>query len=217
LPAVAAATSFVEYFGRIVAERRREPGEDLISGLVAARDEGDALSDRELISTCILILVAGHETTTNLIGNGAWMLLGHPERAALLREAQGFDAGAVEELLRLESPIQRFLRWTLEDVTVRGTLIPKGTIVDLVIGSAKRDPEQFAAPDEFDPWRAENQHLAFGFGRHFWLGATLARLEASIASRELSIRLPKLALATDVPEWRPGSLLRGLRRLPVTF
>ncbi len=217
LPGAAAATGFTEYFGRIIDQRRAEPRDDLISALVAAKEADDVLSDDELVATCTLILVAGHETTTNLLGNGTLTLLRHPDQLERLRARPEAIPTAVEELLRFESPLQRFVRHLHEDVEVGGTRIPAGTIVDLVIGSANRDPEQFAHPEELDLEREDNRHLAFGVGRHFCLGAKLARLEAEIAFRELLRRFPTLKLSTETPQWRAGSFLRGVHSLPLSF
>ncbi len=216
-PAARAAATLREYFRGLVAERCSHPREDLVSALVAAREDGDALSEDELLAVCIFLLAAGHETTTNLIGNGVLALLRHPDALGQLRgRAEGIPA-AVEELLRFESPVQRVVRRTRAPVTVRGVTIPEGVIVDLVVGAANRDPAQFERPDALVLARAPNRHLAFGLGRHFCLGASLARAETEVALRELLARFPGLRLAGDPPRWRSGSLLRGLPSLPVSF
>lgn len=218
LPAAAAATGFTEYFGRLFEARRREPREDLISALVDVADEGDgSLAEDELLSTCLLLLVAGHETTTHLIGNGVFTLLRHPHALRWLRAHPDRMDDAVEELLRFEPPVTWVVRHVREDVRVRGVEIHENTLVDLVIASANRDPERFGRPDDLDLARADNHHLSFGLGRHFCLGTALARLEGRIALRALLERFPAMKLASDRVEWRPGSVFRGLRALPLSL
>ncbi len=203
-----------EYMRGIVAERRRAPGDDLISGLIEAQAERDALSEGELISTSLLLLIAGHETTTNLIGNGLLALLRHPDQLARLRaEPERLDP-AVEELLRYDSPVQATVRIATEDVKIDGIVIPKHAATLVVIGAANRDPAVFPEPDRLDLGRENLRHLSFGLGTHFCLGAGLARLEARTAFRGL-LTLPDLALATETPEYRPNPFLRGLRSLPL--
>src|SRR5437762_676796 len=170
-----------------------------------------------LLATCILLLVAGHETTVNLIGNGTLALLRHPAELRRLRERPGLIASAVEELLRYDGPVQRTARVPSEDVTLGGRTIGKGELVMPFIGAADRDPAQFPDPDRLDITRADNRHIAFGWGIHFCLGAPLARVEGQIAINTLVQRLPKLALATASPEYRQSLTLRGLKALPVSF
>jgi pimeloyl-[acyl-carrier protein] synthase len=211
-----AARSLATYFAGLLAERRRAPREDLLTALLAAEEQGDRLGPADLLSMCILLLVAGHETTKNLIANGVLTLLRHPDQLARLRADPSLYATAVEELLRFESPVQRTARITHADVDVDGVRIPRGALVLTVIGSANRDPEVFADPDHLDLGRAENPHLAFGRGIHFCLGAPLARLEGQVALQALLDRFPRLALAEDtVPEWSTNTVIRGLRTLPV--
>jgi cytochrome P450 len=213
----AARTALGDYFRELIAERRSSPRADLLSGLIAAEEAGDKLNEEELLATCILLLVAGHETTVNLIGNGSLALLRHPAELQRLRENPGLIASAVEELLRFDGPVQRTARMPSEDVTIGGHTIPKGEMVMPFIGAADRDPAQFPDPDRLDIARADNRHIAFGWGIHFCLGAPLARVEGQIAINTLVQRLPKLALATDRPEYRRSLTLRGLVTLPVTF
>jgi cytochrome P450 len=205
------------YFRELIAERRASPRSDLLSALIAAEEAGDRLSENELLATCILLLVAGHETTVNLIGNGTMALLRHPDQLRRLREDPGLIASAVEELLRYDGPVQRTARTPTADVTVGGRTIGKGEMVMPFIGAADRDPAQFPHPDRLDITRADNRHIAFGLGIHFCLGAPLARVEGQIAIGTLVRTLPKLALATDAPEYRQSLTLRGLQVLPLTF
>jgi pimeloyl-[acyl-carrier protein] synthase len=216
----AAATSAGElgdYLRQIVADRRRKPREDLISAMIAARDRDDALTDDELVSNCILILLAGHETTTNLIGNGALALLRHPDQAKLLCEDPGLAASAVEECLRYDTPIQVTSRVTVEDLDFRGARFAKGVEVNLLLGAANRDPSRFEDPERFDIRRPAVSHVSFGHGAHFCLGATLARLEGQIALTSLLRRMPRLQLEMDDPPRQPGFVLRGPSSLPVRF
>jgi len=209
--------ALAEYFRGLIAERRASPRGDLLSALIAAEEAGDKLSEEELLATCILLLVAGHETTVNLIGNGTLALLRHPAELRRLREHPEIIGSAVEELLRYDGPVQRTARIPSADVTIAGRKISKGELVLPFIGAADRDPAQFADPDRLDLTRADNRHVAFGWGIHFCLGAPLARVEGQIAISALVRRLPKLALATDKPEYRQSLTLRGLKALPVSF
>jgi cytochrome P450 len=213
----AAQQAMLDYFRDLIPERRRTPGDDLLSLLIAVEEQGDRLSEGELLITCILLFVAGHETTVNLIGNGLLALLNHPEELAKLRADLTLLPGAVEELLRYDSPVQRTARISDTDVELDGRKIPKGSLVITAIGAANRDPAHFPDPDRLDIRRRDNRHVAFGFGIHFCLGAPLARLEGQIALDTLLRRMPGLRLATSVPEWRESSTLRGLKTLPVTF
>jgi cytochrome P450 len=209
--------ALADYFRALLPERRRHPREDLLSSLITAEERGDRLTEGELLTTCILLFVAGHETTVNLIGNGVLALLRHPDQLARLRENPGLITSAVEELLRYDSPVQRTGRIPTADVEIDGRTIPKGSMVVAAIGGANRDPAHFPEPDRLDLGRPDNRHLAFGFGIHFCLGAALARVEGQVAIGTLLDRLPGLALATDTPEWRESSVLRGLKALPVRF
>ena len=213
----AARHAIGDYMRGLIAERRASPRGDLLSALIAAEEAGDKLSEDELIATCILLLIAGHETTVNLIGNGTLALLRHPEELRRLRETPGLITSAVEELLRYDGPVQRTARITSTAVTLGGRTIPKGEMVMPFIGAADRDPSQFPDPDRLDLGRADNRHIAFGWGIHFCLGAPLARVEGQIAIDTLVQRLPRLALVNDEPEHRQSLTIRGLKALPVTF
>lgn len=209
--------ALAEYFRRLVPERRRQPRHDLLSALIAAEEQGDKLSEGELISTCILLFIAGHETTVNLIGNGMLALLRHPDQLRLLREDPALIPSAIEELLRYDSPVQRTARVSSERVEVGGRTIDKGAMVVAAVGAANRDPAHFSDPDRLDVTRRDNRHLSFGFGIHFCLGAPLARVEGQVAIGTLLRRRPRIELATATPEWRESSTLRGLKALPLRF
>ncbi|PYO24055.1 MAG: cytochrome P450 [Candidatus Rokuibacteriota bacterium] len=213
----AARHALADYFRGLIAERRRRPKADLLSDLIAAEEQGDKLTEGELMATVLLLFVAGHETTVNLIGNGMLALLRHPAELRALRADPGLIGSAVEELLRYDGPVQRTGRMPNTDVALGGRTIRKGALVLGLIGAANRDPAHFPDPDRLDITRGDNRHLAFGWGIHFCLGAPLARLEAQIAILALVRRLPRLALATARLEWRRASTLRGLTALPVTF
>jgi len=185
--------------------------------MIAARDRNRALSDDELIANGTLLLLAGHETTTNLIGNGALALLRHPQQFERLRRDPRLASSAVEECLRYDAPVQLTSREPLEDLEYAGVKFPVGIEINLILGSANRDSARFEDPDRFDVARGDSGHLAFGHGAHFCIGAQLARLEGEIALARLAKRLPALALAVDEPSWRPGLVLRGLQSLPVAF
>jgi cytochrome P450 len=212
-----ARQALLGYFRGLIAERRVLPRDDLLSGLIAAEEAGDRLSEDELLATCILLLVAGHETTVNLIGNGTLALLRHPGELRRLRENPALIASAVEELLRYDGPVQRTARMPSDDVQVGGRTIARGEMVMPFIGAADRDPAQFPDPDRLDITRSDNRHVAFGMGIHFCLGAPLARVEGQIAINTLVQRLPGLALATEKPEYRQSLTLRGLTALHVAF
>lgn len=207
------------YFREIAAERRAQPQPqpDLLSSLLAAEEAGDRLHIEELLATCALLLFAGHVTTTHLIGNGVLALLRHPDQLQRLRSAPELIPSAVEEILRYESPIQYINRAVVEDLTIDGQQIRAGQIVMTIVGAANRDPEQFADPDRFDVARGNNRHLAFGLGAHFCVGASLARLEGTIALAGILRRLPNLRLRTSTPEWQPLMINRALKALPIDF
>lgn len=209
---------FLRYIRRLVRARRAEPRDDLVSALAKAEEAGDQLSEDELLAMIFLLLVAGHETTVNLIGNGALALMRHPGQMERLRGDPSLVKTAVEELLRYESPLatatERFAR---EDIPIASVVIPRGELVYAVLASANRDPRQFPEADTLDVAREPNRHLAFGLGIHYCLGAPLARLEGEIAIPALLRRAPGLRLAVP-PErlgWRRGLVLRGLESLPV--
>jgi cytochrome P450 len=213
--------AFVQYLLALFAERREAPGEDLVSALVAVEDGGDTLSEEELCSMVALLIVAGHETTVSLIGNATLALLTHPEQRAAVEHDPTLLPRAVEELLRFDGPVERTLnRWAAVDVELGGQTIRCGETVIVVLGAADHDPERFEDPEKLDlAARRDSRHLAFGRGRHFCLGAPLARLEAEIALGTLLRRLPglRLAVAEDELRWRPVPLFRSLVALPVAW
>jgi cytochrome P450 len=214
----AAQAAFVElstYFRALLAERRREPREDLISAFATVEERGEGLSETELVSLAGLILGAGYETTANLIGNAAVALLRHPGERKRLADDPGLVASAVEEFLRYESPVQATDRMATRDLEIRGRRIRRGELVVLFLAAANRDPERFPDPDRLDLGRADNAHLAFSHGPHFCLGAQLARAEAQIAIGTLVRRYPGFEGPRDPPAWRPSFSLRGPAALPI--
>ncbi len=213
----AGLASLVDYFGSLLRERRRRPGDDLIDLMLRAEHEGDTLSEEEVVSNCVLLLFAGHETTTNLLGNGLFHLLRNPDQLERLRAAPGLLATAVEELLRYDGPVPATAKIATEDVVWHGQRIERGQMVLALMSSANRDPRQFARPDELDVGRRTNRHLGFGFGIHFCLGAPLARLEAQLALRAVLRRLPDLELGSPAPRWKPMLFLRGLESLAIRW
>ena len=211
---------FVEYLDDLFAKRRAEPAEDLLSALVQAEEHGDRLSENELYSMAVLLIVAGHETTVSLITNAVLALLSNPDQLAVVREDPSLMPAAVEELLRYDSPVERTItRWATADTEVGGKLVRRGELVIAVVGSANRDPAQFPGADTLDLRREAGKHVGFGRGPHFCLGAPLARLEAEIALRTLFERLPTLRLAIAEKDlyWRPIPLFRSLASLPVAW
>lgn len=213
------ARAFNGYLTEVIAERRARPEDDLVSALINARDGDAALTEPELLAGIALLLIAGHETTVNLIGNGVLALLREPDQMALLRAKPELMPAAVEELLRYDGPVERASqRIALEDMEIAGTFVPKGAWVHVSLGAADRDPAVFDDPDRLDVTRAPKRHVAFGHGLHFCLGAPLARLEGQIAIGGLLDRFPGLALAVppaDLRHHRTGSIVRGLVALPV--
>jgi unspecific monooxygenase len=214
--AVRASVEFTDYMGTLAAERRSRPQDDLITALTQVLDEGDRLTEDELIGTCVLLLNAGHEATVNVTGIGWMHLLRRPDQLAVIREDPTLLPCALEEVMRFDTPLQMFERWVLEDLEVAGTRIPKGAELGLLFGSANRDPAVFERPDELDVTRRNNPHITFGGGSHFCLGAPLARLELAVSFRGVLDRFPNLALAEE-PAFRPAYIVRGLEGLPVTF
>ena len=200
------------YFETIVEARQREPQEDIVSALLAAEEEGDKLTREELLSTMLLILVAGNETTRNLIGNGMLALMRHPDELQRLREAPDLLEPAVDELLRYDSPVQLDGRVVREDLELGGKRLRAGEKVIALLGAANRDPAAFADPDALDIGRTERSHLSFGRGIHYCLGASLAVLEARIAFRGLLDRFASIRLAAE-PRYRDGIVLRGVESL----
>lgn len=212
-------TEFDAYFSAKIESRRSAPcleRPDLIGELVQAQIARDALSTNEILNFCMLLFVAGNETTTNLIANAVLLLLQHPEQAAALRSAPELLPGAVEEVLRYDSPVQGIFRTTRQEVSLDGVTVPADAKICALIGAANRDPVQFSEPDRFDIRRAPNAHIAFGYGVHYCIGGPLARLEAKVALRALLRRAPSLELDPDDPPKRyTAPLIRGLERLPV--
>ncbi|MGI8644146.1 MAG: cytochrome P450 [Thermomicrobiales bacterium] len=207
------------YLAEIVAEKRRAPGVDLISGLLQAEERGDVLDEDELYATCILVLVAGHETTTNVIGNGMLALLLHPGERARLAAEPALLSPTVEEILRYDSPVQVTSRIVREAFTWQGHVFEAGQFVDLWLGAANRDPARFAEPDLFDVMRPDNRHMAFGYGTHFCIGAPLARLEGELALGTLLRRFGDMSLASEALPLRhhETTVFRALVALPVEF
>ncbi len=214
-----AGFEFIAYMNDQIDDRRREPRDDLITQLVHAEDEGERLDHVETLSMILLLLIAGHETTVNLLGNGTLALLDAPEQLDRLRTDSDLIASAVEELLRFDGPVEiTTVRWAFEDVDIGGATIPAGEIVVPVLLSANRDPAVFSDPDQLDLGRRENPHIAFGSGIHHCLGAPLARLEATVALPRLLGAMPAFELGVDPSElrWNQELFLRGLKALPVT-
>lgn len=211
---------FVGYLRNLISERRAHPTDDLVSRLVQAEAEGDKLSEQELIAMIFLLLVAGHETTVNLIGNGVLALLSYPEQLARLKADPALIKSAIEELLRYNGPLMiATIRYAREDLELGGKLIRRGEQIIVGLSSANHDAERFAEAEKLDITRKENHHLAFGKGIHFCLGAPLARLEGQIAIATLFRRLPNLRLNIDPQAitWRTGMLIHGVETLPVAF
>src|SRR6185503_14873190 len=207
-----------DYFREAIRELREHPREGLINSFITAEIDGDRLTDDEIIANCIVTMVGGQETTTNLIGNGVLTLVRNPEQMRRLRDDIALIPSAVEELLRYESPSQQTARICPEDTEMGGQLIRKGQAVIAVMAAGNRDPERFADPDKFDITRSDNRHLAFGWASHFCFGAALARIEAQLTFEALVRRTAELSIAADVPIlWRENLGLRGLTALPVSF
>lgn len=212
--------TLMRYIRRLIRNRRADPHDDLVSALIRAEEAGETLSEDELLGMILLLLLAGYETTANLVGSGMLALLEHPDQLEKLRNDPSLIKPALEELLRYTSPADMAsARYTREDVTIGGVTIPRGEGVFAVIASANRDERQFPGPDTLDIAREPNKHLSFGLGNHFCLGAALARLEGQIAIGTLIRRVPDLRLTvpTSSLRWRPGLMLRGLASLPVVF
>jgi cytochrome P450 len=204
-----------EYFVKLVDERRKSPREDLVSALIAAEEKGDRLTLDEMLANIVLLLGAGHETTANLIGNGMLALMRNRGEFDKLRRDPSLIKTAVEECLRYDSPVQATARRTLEDVQIGGVTIPRDTHVIVLIGACNRDPAQFPEPDRFDIARTDNEHLAFGGGIHYCLGANLARVEGEIAIGSLTARFPTFEMTGDSVQYRDMFNLRGLKALPI--
>ncbi len=215
LRAESGAKAMSGYFRTLVEDRTAQPRDDMISQLVLARDDRDALNTDEIIGTCILLLFAGHETTTNLIGNGFLYSMKHRAQWERLVADPTLAAPAVEEFLRYDGPSGALARVASADLEMNGKTIRAGQRVFAFVNAANRDPEAFDEPERFDVGRAQNPHLTFGHGIHFCLGAPLARLEAQIAATRLAERLPHIRLSGGDPDWHDSLILRGVKRLPV--
>jgi len=212
--AVRASVEFSDYLRELIAARRSEPGDDLVSGLIAAHDEGDRLTEQEMISTCVLLLNAGHEATVNATVNGWWALFGHPDQLAALRADHTLVPSAIEELMRYDTPLQLFERWVLDEIEIDGTVIPRGAEIAMLFGSANHDPAVFHAPQELDLTRQDNPHISFSAGIHYCIGAPLARIELAASMVALLEKAPTLRLAAE-PERKPNFVIRGLKGLSV--
>ncbi|USB33547.1 cytochrome P450 [Paenibacillus sp. YPG26] len=211
---------FIQYLGQMFGRLRQEPGQDLISQLIAAEEEGDKLTEQELYGVVTLLIIAGHETTVNLIGNTLLSLLEHPDQLERLIQEPELIHNAIEESLRFNGPVEfSTSRWAKEDFDFKGKEFKKGDLVILALNSANHDPRQFESPDVFDITREKSAHLAFGKGVHLCLGAPLARLEGEIAIRSLLQRYPhiKLNVRPDELEWRPGMVVRGVKEIPLSL
>jgi cytochrome P450 len=209
-----ALADFDAYFAELIAERRAEPSDDLVSSLALLSDDQEAMSDTELLATLVLLLVAGHETTVNLIGNSIAALAAHPEQWKLLRQDPSLVPQAVEEVLRWDPPVQLSARVARQEVNVGGVTLAEGDIAMLLLGAANRDPGFVTDPERFDVTRGENRHLAFGMGAHHCVGATLARAEAAVCLTKLLERFETIEIAGE-PRYRETLVLRGIESLPV--
>jgi hypothetical protein len=213
--AEAACGEFAGMLDALAAERKKSPADDFISALAALENATDALTRDELISSCMLLLNAGHEATVNAAGNGLLALLRHPRAMRKMREEPALIGSAVEEMLRYDPPLHLFHRYAYEEIEIEGHVIPRGGKLGLLYGSANRDPDMFAEPDRFDIARNPNRHLAFGAATHFCLGAPLARLELRTLFGTLLANTHRLELCEEEPEHRPGLVFRGLKRLRI--
>jgi cytochrome P450 len=215
--AASAATQLIEYLGGLVSARRARPTGDLISGLVAGEDPSSRMDEEDLLATLALLLIAGHETTVNLVANGTLALLRHPDAMERLRREPDLVVPLVEEVLRYDPPVQFRTRTTLADIEIAGVTIPRGATVALLLASGSRDERRFPRADRFVPDRADNAHLGFGGGIHYCVGAPLARMEAQIALGAIARRLVAPRLVVDPPPYRENASLRGPCHLLVAF
>ncbi len=206
-----------DYFRHLAAQRREDLGDDVLSQLIVAEDDGDKLTESELLSTAILLFAAGFETTTNLIGNGLLALLRHPDQLERLRHDSALLPSGVEEILRYDSPVQVNGRIAADDVEIDGHEFPAGSTLLTLLGAANRDPRRFTDPERLDVGRAEGASMSFGSGIHFCLGAALARVEGQVVFGRLLERYPRIELLDDNPRYRDSITLRGLAALPVSL
>jgi cytochrome P450 len=215
-----AAAKLIAYVTELIGRKRQDPDAALISTLISQQREGDSLNDAELTAGVGLLIIAGHETTVNLLGNGMLALLRSPDQMALLRERPSLIPAAIEEFLRYDGPLERApFRFTTEDVNVRGTVIPRGSVVWIALGSANRDETVYPMADRLDVAREPHPHLAFGHGIHYCLGAPLARLEGRIAFEGLLDRLTDITLGIDPAEitFRFSPFIHGVNSLPISY
>ncbi|GAQ56552.1 cytochrome P450 [Streptomyces acidiscabies] len=212
--AVRASVEFSDYLRELIAERRNSPGDDLMSGLIAAHDEGDRLTEQEMISTAVLLLNAGHEATVNATVNGWNALFNNPDQLALLRADHSLIPGAVEELMRYDTPLQLFERWVLDDIEIDGVTVPRGAEIALLFGAANHDPAVFSDPERLDLRRTDNPHISFSAGIHYCIGAPLARIELAASMAALLEKAPTLHRARE-PRRKPNFVIRGLEGLDV--
>ena len=215
--ALLAGMELRNYMQELVAERRAHPRDDLLSGLAVGEDRAGRMDDSNLVITMILLLIAGHETTVNLIANGALTLLRNPAELERLRDYPERAPVVVEEVLRFEPPVQFITRFTLADIEIGGVTIPRGSGIRLILAAGNRDPARFVNPDRFDPDRPDTEHLSFSGGIHYCVGAPLARIEGHVALAALAHRLVNARLVEDPPPYRPNAVLRGPRHLLVDF
>jgi len=208
---------FYDYLHDLLRLRRKDPKEDLMSALISAEEQGDRLNEDELLGMCVFLLLAGHDTTLSLVGNGMLSLLRYPDQFERLKREPALIHTAIEEFLRYESPVQMTFRLAFVDMEIGDKAIQKGQYVCISFGAANRDPDQFPDPDRLDITRQENRHLAFGAGIHYCPGAPLGLIEGQIAINTLLKRMPKLRLDSDEPAWRRMVVFRGLQSLPVSF
>jgi hypothetical protein len=209
------SNELADYFRDELNKRRRAPRDDLLTALLQAEEHGDLLSEDELLATCILLLVAGNETTTYLIGNGMLALLEFPDQRRRLQAEPSLIASAVDEMLRYDGPVQMTSRIVMEEMEFRGKKMEPGQVILTLLGAANRDPAQFEDPDSLDIGRQNNRHLGFGYGIHYCVGAPLAVVEAQVAVNTLLRRFPEPEPAFETPEWGSSFILRGLKSLPI--
>ncbi|MFD8235238.1 cytochrome P450 [Streptomyces sp. NPDC059696] len=212
--AVRASVEFSAYLRDLIAARRKEPGDDLVSGLIEAHDEGDRLTEQEMISTCVLLLNAGHEATVNATVNGWYALFRNEAQLSALRADRSLIPAAIEELMRYDTPLQLFERWVLDEIEIDGTTIPRGAEIAMLFGSANHDPTVFRDPSALDLTRTDNPHISFSAGIHYCIGAPLARIELAASMGALLERAPTLRLAAE-PVRKPNFVIRGLEGLAV--
>lgn len=205
------------YFRGLVEIHRRVPSDNIMSRLIAVEESGEVLTEDEIVATCVFLLFAGHETTTNLIGNGVLAFLEHPDQWQALRDDPNRVASAVEECLRYDGPVLSMARVAAEDIEIDGVRIRQGDRVFGMLNAANRDPHQFSEPDRFDIGRQDSRHLAFGYGIHFCLGAPLARVEGQEALAALARRFARFELQTTALQWNESMILRGVKSLPLSF